>query len=165
MMNEQIALSLQADFRTSMRRLAATVSIITCEQDGNPVGITVTSVSSLSMDPPSLLACINRGASLHPALRCEADICVNLLSNSQVEICEAFSGRFKPQDRFLMGDWGFDGSAPYLRGAQANIFCRIDNLVDYASHTIVLARVLHVYVERHVQPLVYLDGRYPALAD
>ena len=53
------------DFRKAMRRVASTVNVISIYVDGQPMGITATAVSSISLDPPSLLVCINRAASLH----------------------------------------------------------------------------------------------------
>jgi flavin reductase (DIM6/NTAB) family NADH-FMN oxidoreductase RutF len=111
---------LEAMFRRSMRALTSAVSIISTAYESRNFGMTVTSVTSVSMSPPSLLTCINKTASLHGSLiRC-AQFYVNL-----VHAYSAFSR--KPAERlFLNGKWNLDlHGLPYLLGAQANI-CDMD---------------------------------------
>src|SRR3546814_16028253 len=60
---------LTEDFRQAMRRVASTVNVITICVDGEPMGITATAMSSLAMDPPSLLVCINQAAAMHGSLQ------------------------------------------------------------------------------------------------
>jgi flavin reductase len=147
-------------FKVAMRRLAATVTILTTtSSDGKARGMTATAVTSLSADPPSLLVCVNRNASIHPWLSIERPFWVNVLGGGHVEASSAFGGRIDPDERFSHGDWA-GNAPPYLVDAQANFMCQVDALFEYASHTIVVGKIDAVRVQGDFEPLVYADGRF-----
>ncbi len=151
------------NFRQSMRRLAATVCIISCEREGVRYGITVTSVTSLCMEPQSILACINQSASIRPHLHDVGRYCINLLSKNQADISKRFSGAVPATERFLVGDWhNSEDGVPYLADAQANIFCEIDQAFAYSTHDIIVGRVRNSRFNPEVAPLLYQDGKYAA---
>lgn len=147
-------------FRLAMRCMAATVTIISTKRAGGQFGMTATSVVSVSMEPPSLLVCINRRASIHQPLIEAKAFCVNILSENQAEHCSIFSGASSGSDRFLFGTWGEEVGLPYLDQAQANIFCVTDRQIDYGTHTIFIGRVHRARIAGHVSPLVYLNGGF-----
>jgi len=148
-------------FRGAMRRLAAAVSIVTIRSKRSWHGITVTAVTSVSLEPPTLLICINRATRIHPALACaEARFCVNVLHSGQEDIATAFGGRVGADDRFRIGDWRCDDGAPYLADAQANVSCQVTAAFPHGSHTIFIGAVQQVRVAGVVSPLMYADGRY-----
>jgi flavin reductase (DIM6/NTAB) family NADH-FMN oxidoreductase RutF len=153
-----------ADFKRAMRRLAATVTIITtADVNGNRYGMTATAVNSLAMDPPSLLICVNHSASIHAPLLGRGRFCVNVLTTEHEELVAAFSGKLKGDARFQTGDWrAEEGGLPYLADAQCNLFCEIDSVVPYATHSIVIGRVVAVRVEEGIRPLIFADGKLGA---
>jgi flavin reductase len=157
---------IEAQFRQAMRRMASTVSIISTVHNGLRFGMTATAVASLSAEPPSVLICVNRSASLHHPLLATGKFCINILYAEQSDLAQTFSRR-DVQDRFSRGSWGIDSEQiPYLNNAQANVFCRLDDSHDYASHAILIGRVYRVDVREPVNPLLYQDGRYTVgLAD
>lgn len=69
-----------AEAKLALRRLASTVSIVTCRHDGCNHAMTATAVSALSMDPPSMLVCVNRSAGFHNALDQASEFAINILS-------------------------------------------------------------------------------------
>ncbi len=149
------------NFRKAMRRLTSAVSVISTQHNDIRHGITVTSVTSVSMTPPSLLFCINRAASLHDPVIRSGRFCVNILHAHQIDIADAFSGRVRGADRFLTGEWASDDDdVPYLIPAQASIFCETDAISSYGTHSIVIGKVHHVAVRGQVAPLLYQDGQY-----
>jgi flavin reductase len=152
---------LGSDFRKAMRRLTSAVSVISSAHDGVRHGITVTSVTSVSMAPPSLLFCVNQSSRLHDPLIRSGRFCVNILQGHQIEIADAFSGKTAGDDRFLCGEWASDDEdVPYLIPAQANVFCEMDALSSYGTHSIVVGKVRQVAVRGQVAPLLYQDGQY-----
>jgi flavin reductase len=153
---------LNIDFRNAMRRLAATVTVIsTRAEHGVRHGMTATAVTSVSADPPAVLACVNRSAALHAQLGLGRRLCINLLHHSQQRLAEVFSGGKEGEVRFNEGDWLDDAEGvPYLADAQANIFCEIEALHAYGSHSICIGRVIHANSRSDVAPLVYQDGSY-----
>src|ERR1700674_383574 len=81
------------DFRSAMRHLAGGVSVITVGRGNDITGMTVTSVSSLSVDPPTLIVSINRGSSSWPLLKRHGVFGVNILTADQLDIAERFTGK------------------------------------------------------------------------
>ena len=146
-------------FRAAMRKLAAAVTVVTTVEADEHHGMAATAVTSLSADPPSLLVCVNRQASLHDVVRRSQLFCVNLLSVQHGRLVEAFGGRLVGAARFGVGDWadGPDG-VRYLRDAAANIFCRLEQQHGYGTHTIFIGRVERIIVADRVQTLLYGDG-------
>jgi flavin reductase (DIM6/NTAB) family NADH-FMN oxidoreductase RutF len=153
---------LGTDFRKAMRRLTSAVSVISTAHAGVRYGITVTSVTSVSMAPPSLLICVNQRASIHTPLIRAGQFCVNILQAHQIEIADAFSGGAPAgTDRFLCGEWASDDEElPYLIPAQASVFCDMDAISSYGTHSIIVGKVRQVAVRGQVAPLLYQDGQY-----
>lgn len=148
-------------FRRAMRRLASGVGIVTVIGPDGPAGLVATSITSLAMDPASLLVCVNRQASLHACLVPGARFCVNLLSVRQRRVAEAFGGAVARAQRFTVGDWTRDAyGVPALESAQASISCQVDRLIAYGTHTIVIGQVGEVRLAGEVEPLIYQDGLY-----
>jgi flavin reductase len=152
---------LGAAFRTAMRRLAATVTIVTSAEGDRWHGITVTAVTSVSTDPPALLVCINQSSSLYAPLLARGMFCVNLLRACHADISSAFAGGRTLDERFRVGDWRGDASGiPYLADAQASLICRVADTLPYATHRIFIGRVETVRSEDAVTPLLYQDGGF-----
>lgn len=147
-------------FKLAMRRLASTVTILTCASaEGEPQGMTATAVTALSADPPSLLACVNRSASIHPSLAIGGRFGVNLLSECHADLSFTFGGKANPKERFRFGNW-IGAELPYLTDAQVNMNCRIDAIFDYGTHSIVVGRIEGIRLNGEFAPLVYGDGRF-----
>ena len=156
---------LAADFRQAMRRVASTVNVISICVAGEPMGITATAVSSISMDPPSLLICINRGAALHARLGDASHFRVNVLHRDQEPVARMFADREQHALRFGAG-WTIDCALPpRLIDAQASILCRRIDQHQFATHSIFIGVVEEVAFRDDVHPLVYLNGRYLSASD
>ena len=149
-------------FRQAMRRLTSTVCVVTARGDGGrPVGMTMTAVTSVSMEPPALLICANRLSRLHAALAPEAAFCVNMLRVGHDDVAAAFGGRASHTERFGLGRWITDtAAAPYLEDALANLFCSVAAGLDHGSHTVFVGAVGEVRAGTDGAPLIYGDGRY-----
>src|ERR1700712_1320658 len=110
----------QDDFRGAMRQLTGGVSVITAGRGKEISGMTVTSVASLSVDPPALIVSVNRGASSWPLLQRYGFFGVNILTSDQIEIAERFAGKngLKGTERFAGAEWTTRASGvPLLSGA------------------------------------------------
>ena len=154
--------TLVSDFRHAMRRLAATVTLVTTsDADGQRYGMLATSVTSVTMEPPMLLVCVSRSAHVHPALMARKRMCINVLLDEQAELVRAFSSSLPHDERFANVDCENHTTfgLPYLRNAQAVFFCEIDQVVEAGTHSVVLARVLESRAIDAVRPMVYVDGR------
>ena len=154
------------DFRSAMRHLAGGVSVITVGRGSDISGMTVSSVSSLALDPASLLVSVNRSASSWPLLERERVFGINLLAADQLAIAERFAGKdgLKGAARFAGAEWRKRVSGvPLLIGALASIDCEVEDIIERHSHAIVIGRVLHVDVAPPAAALAYWQGGYVAV--
>jgi flavin reductase (DIM6/NTAB) family NADH-FMN oxidoreductase RutF len=155
-----------ADFRGAMRQLPGGVSVITAGRGNDITGMTVTSVSSLSVEPPSLIVSINREASSWPLIRRHRFFAVNILTADQIDVAERFTGKggLKGADRFAGADWITRVSGvPLLVGALAAMDCQAEDIIERHSHAIVVGRVLDMQVSKRTAALAYWQGRYVAI--
>ena len=155
-----------SDFRNAMRQLTGGVSVITAGKGRDISGMTVTSVSSLSVDPPSLIVSLNRESSSWPLVKRYGFFGVNILTSDQVDIAERFTGKggLKGADRFAGAQWTTRASGvPLLADALAAIDCEVEDVVERHSHAIVIGRVLDVAVSARTAALAYWQGRYVAI--
>jgi flavin reductase (DIM6/NTAB) family NADH-FMN oxidoreductase RutF len=154
------------DFRKAMRQLTGGVSVVTAGRGRDISGMTVTSVSSLSVDPPALIVSVNRESSSWPLVKCYGFFGVNILTSDQIDIAERFTGKggLKGADRFAGARWTTRASGvPLLVGALAAIDCEVEDIVERHSHAIVIGRVLDVAVSARTAALAYWQGRYVAI--
>jgi flavin reductase (DIM6/NTAB) family NADH-FMN oxidoreductase RutF len=157
---------LKDDFRGAMRQLTGGVSVITTGRGKDISGMTVTSVSSLSVDPPALIVSINRGASSWPLLQRYGFFGVNILTSDQIDIAERFTGKggLKGAERFAGAEWTTRASGvPLLIGALAAIDCEVEEIVERHSHAIVIGRVLDLQRSTRTAALAYWQGQYVAI--
>lgn len=144
-----------------MRRLAGGVAVISAVHEGQPLAMTATAVSSLSLEPPALLVCINRGAGAFAALAAGERFCVNLLGRDQSELARLCGRPGDREARFNAEGWAHDETGlPYLAQAQAAVFCKPDGALLYGSHGAFVGKVEAVRIGGEVDPLIYADGRY-----
>jgi flavin reductase (DIM6/NTAB) family NADH-FMN oxidoreductase RutF len=154
------------DFRGAMRHLAGGVSVITAGRGREITGMTVTSVSSLSVDPPTLIVSVNRDASSWPVLKRHGFFGINILAADQLEVAERFSGKggLKGAERFTGAQWiTCRSGVPLLAGALAAIDCAVEETIERHSHAIVIGRVLDVQASGRSAALAYWQGRYVAV--
>lgn len=153
-------------FRKAMRSLAGGVSVITVGRGDDLSGMTVTSVSSLAVDPATLIVSVNRQSSSWPLLQKYGVFGVSILSSDQVEVAERFSGvgGLKGAQRFAGAEWiNLSSGVPLLTGALAVFDCEVEDVVERHSHAIVIGRVLDLRVAPGKPALTYWEGQYIAL--
>ena len=144
--------------RAVMRRLAASVALVTTLHAGRAQGLAATSLCSLSFDPLSLLVCVNRTASAHAALLAADRFSVNILHDDQADVARSFGDGTRRNDRFNVGRWTYDAGLPVLSDAQASLLCRRMSVTSYGTHDIVIGEIDQAVFRADVGPLIYLDG-------
>ena len=157
-----------AAFRTAMRHLAGAVSVVTTGIGEHRTGFTATSVSSLSVSPPTILVCLNRDSSSWPALKAHGSFCVNLLAHDHLHIADRFAGRggAKGVARYEGAQWQqMVTGALALSGALVAIDCELEEALDRHSHTILIGRVKALAVHDGAEPLLYWHGAYRLLSN
>lgn len=159
------------EFREAMSSLTSSVTIIASRKaSGRCSGMTATAVCSLSTDPPSILACVNKTNRTVQAIR-EADwFSVNYLSEDQETIANAFArhadDEAQADAKFNHGEWlaGPEGQIR-LAGAVSSLVCQVRSYMDGGSHWIVVGDVVEVVREEGVRPLLYGGRRYLRLPE
>jgi flavin reductase (DIM6/NTAB) family NADH-FMN oxidoreductase RutF len=155
-----------AGFKSAMGRFASSVTLVTTSDDTDtPHGLAATAFSSVSMDPASVLICINRTASASPIIKKSGFFCINMLQSQHERICQNFSQSDLRELRFTEGEWetGVNGIR-YLADAQAAIFCEVAQEIEHGTHTIIVGNVIDVVTQVVEQPLLYMAGHYRSLS-
>ena len=148
-----------AEFRHAMRRVPTGVTVVTSIKDGEPRGITVNAFASVSVEPPSLLICINREARSYLYISTSRIFCVNVLDGSQRALAERFSGKVRELQFEEVGYRIDQTGAPVLEGTIAHFDCEVAEEYHYASHSILIGRVLSCGA-RPGSPLGYFNGGF-----
>ncbi|MEU2614737.1 flavin reductase family protein [Micromonospora sp. NPDC007271] len=148
-------------FRAIMGSLASGISVITTREDtGRPVGMTSSSLCSVSKQPPLLLFCVRPPSSTLDAIRVGGNFAVNLLDVEGRELSELFASR--NDDKFAKVSWRPSERAgmPLLEHTLAYAECAVHNLVEAGDHVIVLGRIVGGGAMADRFPLGYWRGRY-----
>jgi flavin reductase len=151
-------------FRDAMSSLAAAVNVITSDGPHGRAGFTATAVCSVTDQPPTLLVCINRSASVYELFTGNGTLCVNTLGHGQQALSNAFGGKTSQAERFAQGEWttGVTG-APVLTGASLAFECRVSSHVSVGTHDILFCEVQRIHQQNDASALVYFGRRYHAL--
>jgi flavin reductase len=149
-------------FKTVMRRFAASVNVITSSDGEVTSGMTATAVCSVSADPPSALIIVNRSNRSHPVISRSKAFAVNVLCAGQKDLANHFASR--PSEPFagIPHRSGKTG-CPIIEGADAFIECLVFQEMDVGTHTIFLGRIVSTGTANS-EPLLYHEGRYHGLS-
>ena len=149
-------------FRQLLGRFATGVSIVTARgADGRPVGMTASSLASVSLEPPLLLVAVDKANDMHDVLRAAPHFAVNILASDQ----ESLSRRFAEVDPNRFAGVGYRegrNGAPLLANALAHIECAMHAAVPGGDHTVFLGLVTGGDVTEK-RPLVYYRSGYGSM--
>ncbi|GLI22778.1 MAG: flavin reductase family protein [Rhizobiales bacterium] len=151
------------ELRNALGRFATGIAVVMAQDEEGPIGVTVNSFSSVSLDPPLILFSMAR--SLHSLARLEKAkaYSVNILLENQQEISNRFARA--GEDKFSATPWEIGPSgAPRLVPAHAIFECVPYAHYDGGDHVIFVGRVVHLHAEGEGDPLLYYRGSYRLLA-
>jgi flavin reductase (DIM6/NTAB) family NADH-FMN oxidoreductase RutF len=152
-----------ASFRLAMREFASGVAILTCVNGGVRAGCTATALASLSLEPPSLVVCLERSSATLASLREAGAFAVNILAAQHGALAARFSGRggIHGEARFEVGDWlPLVTGAPALADALASIDCRVEEILERHTHAIVIGAVQAVRLGAGTAGLLHWRSRF-----
>lgn len=150
------------EFLRAMRGITSTVTVLSAKDGTSKEAMTATSVASLSLDPPTMLVCINHEALIHDVMKEEVGFCINILSVGQESLADICSIKGKEGQRFLEGNWSELDDIPYNKDSQSNMFCNCIKAIECTTHTIYLGEIIEVFNQSSFNPLLYKDGNYLA---
>jgi flavin reductase (DIM6/NTAB) family NADH-FMN oxidoreductase RutF len=151
------------EFRNTLSHFASGVTVITvCDGQGRPTGLTASAFTSVSLDPPLILVCVDHKSQSYPALVAGKQFAVNILAHDQ----EALSRRFattKIENKFEGVPFALSAlGLPLLENALAHLECATVNVHLEGDHSIFVGRIERAVVKTG-HPLVYYRGRYDRL--
>jgi 3-hydroxy-9,10-secoandrosta-1,3,5(10)-triene-9,17-dione monooxygenase reductase component len=145
-------------FRSVMGAFATGVAVITTEWKGELFGATVNSLTSVSLQPCMLLFCMSDGSATGMAIRNRRLFSVNILGQHQSDLSGRFTEAGKNRFEDIAVDFSADG-LPLLRGAAAQLCCRVATVHKGGDHDIILGEVISGD-EMACDPLVFHKGNY-----
>jgi flavin reductase (DIM6/NTAB) family NADH-FMN oxidoreductase RutF len=153
------------DFKKVMASFAAGVTVVTTvDDDGSLWGLTATAFSSLSLDPPLCLVCVDRRAGSHAPLGRSRKFGVSMLCAEQQLLSNRFASPL--DDKFAGVDYRFGEvtGCPLLDSALATLECEVVQIYEGGDHDIFVGRICATSVDEGARPLVYWRGNYGDVA-
>ncbi|MFF8844067.1 flavin reductase family protein [Streptomyces sp. NPDC015127] len=140
------------------RQFVTGVTVVTAMDGGTPRGLAVNAFSSISLDPATVMVCIQRTSSTHDCLFRGDHLAINILSTAQLDVVGTFAG--KSDDKFKDLDWapGPFGS-PLIARSSAQMEVEIRERLQASTHTVFICRVVHAAVTENL-PMVYSAGKF-----
>lgn len=149
-------------FKSIMRQMAGTVTVIATASEDGLHGMTATAVCSVCADPPTILIIVNRSTRTHPHIENKQAFTINILNESQKDIAELFASKgtdpFAEVSHELMND-----GCPVINETTAYLHCSTQAQAIVGTHTIFIGRVIDAGVGT-LRPLIYYDGKYCEMA-
>jgi flavin reductase len=156
---DQIRSETAADaFMAAMRNTVNCVAIVASQGAAGRAGITVSSMVSVSVEPPLVLVCINRSSPAHNVICANGRFSINVLGVQQRVLADRFAGRGERPYEFDERTWTFDRS-PMLTESAARYDCEIYDAIPAGTHTVLIGRV-RSSVAGELEPLCYSGREY-----
>lgn len=149
----------EAQFRSVLGHFATGVTVVAAVDGDQPVGLSVNSFTSVSLDPPLVGFCAAKGSSTWPRIRATGEFTVNVLAEHQEPISRVFAARGR--DKFRGLSWSpAPSGAPILDGVLAWVDCVVEAEHDAGDHVLVIGRVRDLDVADEGNPLIFYRGGY-----
>src|SRR5215213_8850267 len=147
------------EFRAALSAYATGVTVVTAIGPGGPSGATANAVTSLSLDPPMMLACLDRGSRTLSSVRAQGRFGVNALAAGHEDVARRFSAKTPEPQKWQDVEWSEHVGLPRLDGALMWVACELRDLIDGGDHLILTGNVLAAEA-REGQPLLFHRGAY-----
>lgn len=152
------------EFRQALARFPSGVTVVTTkDKAGRLHGITVSAFSSVSLEPPLVLVCIDKTTGSHPAFEFGATFVVNVLGEEQARLSEHFASPIA--DKFEGIEYlQTSNGIPVLENSLVNLECRLVSMLDGGDHSIFVGEIQDAII-KDGKPLLYFQGDYRILKD
>jgi 3-hydroxy-9,10-secoandrosta-1,3,5(10)-triene-9,17-dione monooxygenase reductase component len=147
------------EFRTALGAYATGVTIVTAIGPNGPSGATANAVTSLSLVPPMMLACLDRDSRTLTSVRAQGRFGVNALAAGQEELARRYSGKNPESEKWEGVEWAESDDLPRLTGTLMWVACELRDLIDGGDHLILTGNVLAVDSQEG-RPLLFHRGAY-----
>lgn len=156
--------ALREELKHFMRRFPQGVTLVTTHDAGKNIGITISSFTSISLDPPLVLISIAKDANSHKDfINCES-FDVQLLASNQESIAQKFAKKIKHEEKFDGLTYSVDSKGnPVIEGILANLVCSNYQVIEAGDHTLILGKVDAVKVLEGSSPLIYHEKTFTTI--
>jgi flavin reductase len=155
----------KTDFRQAMSRLGAAVNVITTDGVAGKAGFTASAVCSVTDEPPMLLVCLNRNASVYHAVKQNSVLCVNTLGAGHQRISDLFGGKTPMEERFAAAEWrSHTTGAPVLQAAPVAFDCQVVSCTSVGTHDVLYCAVQEIILGEADHGLMYFGRKYHELS-
>lgn len=151
-------------FRTAIGNMPTGVTVVTAPGAEGPSGLTANAVSSLSLDPPLMLACLDRGSRTLRAVEAAGRFGVNVLAADQADLARGFATKREMPEKWEGVAWSERTGIPALAGAVVWVACELRDVLSGGDHVIVTGFVLEA-ASSNADPLVFFRGAYLGLGE
>ncbi|EGD41006.1 flavin reductase like domain protein [Nocardioidaceae bacterium Broad-1] len=155
--------TLTDQFKAGFRRYPTGVAVVATSTDTGPVGATVSSVASVSANPPMLSFSVSRSGRSGPALTASDRLAVHVLTDSQADVAAAFADRTAPRFTVAQGWTLQHGEPPVLDDAAASFYGQVVRVVPAGEAWLVLLEIDTVSLDETAEPLLHHDRHYWSL--
>lgn len=153
-----------ADYRAAMSGMANTVSLVTARQGREQIGRTVTSMLSLSLNPPTILVSIDMMSRLADLIAKTNGFSFAMLADDQSALADAFGGQVAPEQRFDIGGWSqWPSGRPMLLGAVTSLDCEVIGSIETGTHVLFAGAVIEAETTTSRVPLLWQRHQYHGL--
>lgn len=153
-------------FTSALRTFVGTCSAISVGCSDERTGLLITSGTSVSIDPPTLLLCVNKSASAHPFFKKDEAFGWSVLGKNHRKLAEQFAGfgGTKGKDRYQGEEWRVGASGvQILKNAPVAFECSIDDVLERETHSIVIGLVTKIHTNDSQGLLAYRNGQFEPL--
>jgi len=152
-------------FRDAMSVVPTAVTVIAASAGDAPAGATANAVASLSLEPPLMLACLERNSRTLAVVRASGRFSVNVLGAGDEALARSFASKAPLDEKWSGVEWSLAAGVPKLAAALAWIACDLRDLLDGGDHVIVTGAVTELELVADEAPLVFHHGEYRAIEE
>jgi flavin reductase (DIM6/NTAB) family NADH-FMN oxidoreductase RutF len=150
------------ELRSAMGRFPTGVTVVTATTADGPAGLAANAVTSLSLDPPLLLACLDRGSRTLRSVEAAGRFGINVLGSDSERLARSFGQKTPMERKWVEVDWEERDGIPHLSAAIVFVACTMRDVLAGGDHVIVTGEVEAIH-QREGEPLVFVDGSYVEL--
>ncbi len=150
-------------FREAMSRVGAAVHIVTTDGPAGLAGVTASAVTSITVEPPMMLFCINKNSRSAAKVVENGVFCINTLARADQRLSDIFAGRtgLKPEERFAATQWtALSTGAPVLASALVAFDCRLVEAKPVGTHLMMIGAVEAIDIAPKAEALMYAHREY-----
>jgi flavin reductase (DIM6/NTAB) family NADH-FMN oxidoreductase RutF len=154
------------EFREALSQVATSVSIVSTDGAHGIAGLTCSAVCAVTLDPPTVIVCVNRKSAANAVIKANGVLCVNSLGAEQVELSQMFAGigRVPMNERFSGPHWSvLTTGSPYCTQSRVALDCRVFEVREVGTHTVFFAEVLSTAYVANDQPLIHHSRGYATI--